>query len=92
VPKKPIKERFKIFAVCQWGYTYNWLYCSRQTGIAELPLHSTPAPTQAAVLHLALSLLYENYNFNIYMHNLFTTVPVLLELRDKSIERAGTAH
>jgi len=92
MPKKPIKEGFKIFAICQRDYTYNWLYCSRKTGIAELPLHPKLPPTQAAVLHLMLSLPYEDYDFNIYMDNLFTTVPLLLELRDKSIGEIGTAR
>jgi hypothetical protein len=92
MPKKPIKEGFKIFAICQRGYTYNWLYCSRKTGIANLPLHPKLPPTQAAVLHLALSLPYEDYDFNIYMDNLFTTVPLLIELRDKSIGGTGTAR
>ena len=91
-PKKPIKEGFKIFAICQRGYTYNWLYCSRTMGIAELPPHPTPASTQAAVSHLALSLPYEDYDFNVYTDNLFTTVPLQLELRDRGIGGAGTTR
>ncbi|KAF8241318.1 hypothetical protein K440DRAFT_471075, partial [Wilcoxina mikolae CBS 423.85] len=50
MPKKPIKEGFEIFAICQWGYTYNWLYCSRKIGIEELSPHPKLAATQAAVL------------------------------------------
>ena len=55
-----------------------------------LTLHPTLAPTQAAVRHLALSLPYEDYDFNIYMDNLFTTVSLLLELRDRGIGGTGT--
>ena len=65
IPKKSIKKGFKIFAICQQDYTYNWLYCSRKTGIAEFPLHPKLPLTQAAVLHLALSLPYKDYDFNI---------------------------
>lgn len=58
--------------------------------IAELPPHPTLAPIQATIYYVALSLLYKHYDFNIYMDNLFTTVPLLLELRDKGIGGAGT--
>lgn len=92
MPKKPIKEGFKIFASCERGYTYNWLFCSRKTGIAELPPHATLAPTQAAVRYLALSLPYNDYHFNVYMDNLFTTVPLLLDLRKNSIGGMGTTR
>jgi len=90
MPKQSIKEGFKIFAKCQCGYTYNWLYSSHKTGIAELPPHPTLAPTQAAVRQLALSLSYKDYDFNIYMNNLFKIVPLLLGLRDRGIGGTGT--
>ena len=29
MPSKPITEGYKVFALCDTGYTYNWLYASR---------------------------------------------------------------
>jgi hypothetical protein len=94
MPAKPIKEGYKIFALCQAGYTYNWLFHSRTTGVAELPAYSDLAPTQALVYHLACSLPYDRapYHFNVYMDNLFTTPKLLVKLRDQGIGGAGTAR
>jgi hypothetical protein len=96
MPKKPIKEGYKIFALCEAAYTYNWLFHSRTVGTTELPAESTSAlglaPTQGLVHHLALSLPHEEFDFNVYMDNLFTTVPLLLSLRERGIGGAGTAR
>jgi hypothetical protein len=96
MPKKPIKEGYKIFAICEAGYTYNWLFHSRTVGTTELPTESTSAlglaPTQGLVHHLALSLPHKEFDFNVYMDNLFTTVPLLLSLRERGIGGVGTAR
>jgi hypothetical protein len=96
MPKKPIKEGYKIFALCVAGYTYNWLLHSQTVGTTELPAESTSklglAPTQGLVHQLALSLPYKEFDFNVYMDNLFTTVTLLLSLRKKSIGGVGNAR
>jgi hypothetical protein len=92
MPKKPIKEGFKVFAICQGGYTYDWRFTSPKTGIAELVRYPGLAPTQSVVLDLAKSLPYHDYDFTIYMDNLFTTVPLLERLREHNIGGAGTTQ
>ena len=93
MPKKPIKQGFKIFAICQRGYTYNWLFHSRINGTAELDFTTQFAATQSVVYQLALSLPHDQgYHFNVYMDNLFTTVPLLSALRDAGIAGTGTAR
>jgi hypothetical protein len=92
MPKKPIKKGFKVFAVCQGGYTYNWRFTSPKAGISELERYPGLAPTQAVVLDLAKSLTYQDYDFTIYMDNLFTTVNLLEILRQNNIGGAGTTR
>jgi len=36
MPSKPIKEGYKVFALCDTGYTYDWLYASRSESVAGL--------------------------------------------------------
>ena len=36
MPSKPIKEGYKVFALCDTGYTYHWLYTSRSESVAGL--------------------------------------------------------
>jgi len=33
---KPITEGYELFALCETGYTYNWLYASRSESVAGL--------------------------------------------------------
>jgi len=42
MPSKPIREGYKVFALCDIGYTFNWLFASRSQSVAELKvwLHS----------------------------------------------------
>ena len=36
MPSEPIKEGYKVFALCDTGYTYDWLYASRSESVAGL--------------------------------------------------------
>lgn len=67
IRNKPIKKGYKIFALCDHGYTYEFLWYSSTQGIAELtvsaassstslPIASSSTPTSKGVLHLARSL------------------------------------
>jgi hypothetical protein len=39
IPSKPISDGYKILAVCNAGYTLDWLYTSRVEGVAGLKKH-----------------------------------------------------
>ena len=56
IRNKPIKQGYKIFALCDHGYTYAFLWYSATQGIAQLPESSASlnlTPTSRAVLQLA---------------------------------------
>lgn len=100
IRNKPIKEGYKIFALCVHGYTYGFLWYSSTQGIAELssPAASssttslrTPSltPTSKGVLHLA-KLLPAHFRWNLMLDNYFTNVPLFEQLLAMGIGAAGT--
>ncbi|KAH0602615.1 uncharacterized protein H6S33_008696 [Morchella sextelata] len=98
MPNKPITEGYKVFAICDHGYTINWRFHSRVKGIGELSSAyrdsvGISAPTTAVVYQLAESSLpYREYDFVIYMNNLFSTVALFSKLRSIGIGACGTAR
>jgi hypothetical protein len=81
-------QGYKVFVVCDHGYARDWKFVSRKTGM-QLPVYPGLSPTQPTALHLARTLPYENYSFNISMDNLFTTVKLLEALRYKGLIRGS---
>jgi len=49
-------------------------------------------PTTQAVCRLVFSLPFQSYQFNIYMDNYFTSIPLFQHLRDHGIGAAGTTR
>lgn len=49
MPSKPIKEGYKVFALCDLGYTYNWMFASRSESFAELVPQEGLTPTGSGV-------------------------------------------
>jgi len=91
---KPISEGYRILALCWKGYTWNWLYTSRVSGIAaQQPytgsVHLTP--TSAAICEMIKTLPYTSNLFNVYMDNYFTNVPLFQVLCSHGIGACGTA-
>ena len=82
LPNKPIPEGYKVFALCEHGYTFSFMYTSRvkqfsgqdwdlpYLGPATLPL----SPTSRAVLRLATALPYQQYRFILYCDNYFSNI------------------
>ena len=92
IRNKPIKEGYKIFALCDHGYTYSFLWYSSTQGIAELPPASTAlSPTSSGGLQLA-QLLPPNHQWHLILDNYFTNVPLFEKLRKLGIGAAGTTH
>ena len=74
----------------QQGYTWDWHFTSNLAGIAELNPDDILPPTQRIVYQLAQTLPFNQYQFHIYMDNLFTTIPLLVKLRGLGIGGCGT--
>lgn len=94
IRKKPIKQGYKIFALCDHGYTYAFLWYSATQGIAQLTESSASlnlTPTSRAVLQLAQHLPH-NHQWHLILDNYFTNVPLFERLRALGIGAAGTTR
>ena len=92
IRNKPIKEGYKIFALCDHGYTYGFLWYSSTEGIAELTSTASDiSSTSKAVLQLA-QLLPSHYRWNLLLDNYFTNIPLFDKLLELGIGAAGTTR
>jgi hypothetical protein len=73
---KPTPEGYKIFALCDHGYTYTFLPSSRVHKNEEVSIVDGITYTGSVVLHLALQLPYKRKPFNIFMDNYFSSIPL----------------
>src|SRR5438034_11390293 len=89
-PHKPIKQGYKIWALADLGYIFNWLWYSKTRGTEGLGMKSrqnTMANTQTLVLSLAKSLpnLNSAQSYILYLDNLLTNIPLVKALRQLDI-------
>ena len=92
---KPIKQGYKIWSLGDCGYTFNWLWYSKDQGTESLGSKShknTIANTQALVLSLAKSLPDPAYGYTLYLDNLFPSIPLAIELGKLGIGVMSTAR
>ena len=72
ISSKPIMEGYKIFAFCDKGYTYSWIFASQSDSFAGLVLQKELTSTSSIVFQLAYTLLYiSRLHYNIYINNYF---------------------
>lgn len=88
---KPIKEGYKIFALCEAGYTYNFMWSSKTDSYGELVRMPDLSPTESMVYQLVQTL-PKDVPHIIYMDNYFTRVPLLRKLRTLNIEACRTTR
>src|SRR2546421_3622178 len=96
-PHKPIKQGYKVWALGDLGYIFNWLWYSKARGTEGLGMRShrnTMADTQALVLSLAKSLPNSNsaQSYILYLDNLFTNIPLVKALEQLGIGVMGTTR
>ena len=89
---KPTPEGYKIFALCDHGYTYTFLPSSRVYKNEEVSIVDGNTYTGSVVLHLALQLPYKRKPFNIFMDNYFSSIPLFAWLRRNNIGACGTVR
>lgn len=83
---KPIKQGYKVFALCSHGYTYAFLWYSLSHGTANLVKLDHLIPTASAVYQLA-RLLPEKHCWNLVLDNYFTSIPLFEQLGKIGIEQ-----
>jgi hypothetical protein len=90
MPKKPIKQGYKIYGLADHGYIYNWIWSLREKGYQNMVLHPNLTNTGFLVRNLALSL--PRRYLTIYLDNYFTSVPLFSELRACNFGAVGTTR
>ena len=88
---KPIKQGYKVFALCSDGYTYALLWYSLLHGTANLIKLDQLTPTASAVYYLARMLPGEHC-WNLVLDNYFTSIPLFEKLGKIGIGAAGTTR
>ena len=95
-PHKPIKQGYKIWALADLGYIFNWLWYSKAQGMEGLGKRScqnTMTDTQTLVISLAKSLSNPAaQDYILYTDNLFTNGPLAKALSQLDIEVMSTTQ
>ena len=91
---KPIKQGYKMWAICERGYLFNFMFYSRFWKTIELDNHELLTTHQNVVFTLARSLpnLPTGQTYTIYMDNLFTNTVLFRELKKIGIGACGTTR
>lgn len=87
-PGKPIKEGYKIFAIGDEGYLYNYAWYSPVQGLEGRPKTKGLGETSAMVLKLATDTVPKDSI--LFMDNYFTCLELAVALRDQGIAVCGT--
>ena len=87
-PGKPIKEGYKLFAIGDEGYLYNYSWYSPAQGPEGRPKVKNLGDTSAMVLKLATDTLPPGTI--LFSDNYFTTLELAVALRERGIAICGT--
>jgi Transposase IS4 len=90
---KSIKQGYKVWALGDSGYIFNWLWYSKTEGTEGLDSRfrqNSLADTQTLVISLAKSLLDSAIGYTLYLDNLFTNIPLATALGQLGIGVIGT--
>jgi len=89
-PHKPIKQGYKLWALGDHGYIFNWLWHSKVQGTEGLDSRShykSMTDTQALVISLAKSLSDSSViDYILYLDNLFSNIPLAKILEELDID------
>jgi len=95
MPNKPISLGYKVLALCDAGYTFDWELTSRITSFASSKQIKKPyplSPTSSAVLQMLTTLPYRTHFFTAYMDNYFSNIRLFARLLDFGIGACGTVR
>jgi len=91
IKNKPTLEGYKILSLCDFGYTYAFIFLSRIHNHPDIQNIPGLNKTSCEVWHL-VNQLPSNKIFNIYMDNFFSNINLFKFLRDRNIGACGTTH
>ncbi len=86
---KSIKQDYKIWALADLDYIFNWLWYSKAKDTESLDSRSCQnimTDTQTLVIFLAKSLLNSAQDYTLYLNNLFINSLLANDLRKLDIE------
>jgi Transposase IS4 len=91
MPRKLIKQGYKIFALAQDGYVWHFQLALKQHRIAELEMVNKLTTTGLMVFQIAQLLpKFLNAYFAIYMDNYFTSILLFSMLQNENIGAVRT--
>ena len=91
MPKMPISEGYKIFALAEHGYLYSFIWSSHVKGMQkDIILRPGLTPTGSLVRALANTL--PRHGITLYLDNYFILVPLFKELRLCQLGAVGTTQ
>lgn len=91
MPNKPISQGYKIWALCERGYLFSFMYSSRVHGTGELIKQVDYTKTASMVLQFGEQLPKQvGFSYTIFIDNYFTSIKLFQELRDGGIGACGT--
>lgn len=91
-PNKPVKEGYKVFALCKAGYSYYFIQSFKTDSYDKLIKLLDLLPTDSIVYQLSQSL-PKGVPHVIYIDNFFfTRVPILCKLRTVNISACETTQ
>ena len=93
MPRKLIKQGYKIFALAQDGYVWHFQLASKLHRIAELEKVNKLTITSSIVFQIVQLLLkFPNTHFVIYMDNYSISILLFSMLRKENISVSGTTR
>ena len=88
---KPTPEGYKIFSLCDAGYTYTFMFTSQVEKNTEIESVVRLNETGHLVWHLVKQLPHSK-TFHVYMDNYFSNIPLFKYMCDNDIGACGTVH
>jgi hypothetical protein len=91
IKHKPTPQGYKIYSLCDAGYTYTFIFLSRTFHHPHVEKIQNLSQTSCEVWHL-LKQLPKKLFFNVYMDNFFSNINLFSFLRNKNIGACGTVR
>ena len=91
IKNKPNPQGYKILSLCDFGYTYSFIFVSRICNNPDIETIPGLNNTSCEVWHL-IKQLPLNKSFNIFMDNYFSNINLFNFLRNKKIGACVTTR